>query len=280
MRNLWLFIVRFHAFFLFIIFEAIALILLVKNNNYQKATVVNSSNQYIGNIYQTANNISSYLQLGRVNDSLSVENTTLRNQLRSVYYNDSLSKKTVRDTIKADSNLIRQYTYINAKVINNTISYQSNYITLNRGSRHGVKAGMGVICPDGIVGIVKDVSDHFCTVVSLLHKDMKISAKLLTTNEIGSIVWDGKNPRIAILKEIPNHVVIKVGEKVVTTGYSLFPEDVMIGKVISQPLKAGESLLNVQVLLSTDFQRLQYVYIVEDKLSAEKQKLEEPLTHD
>ncbi|AFD05495.1 rod shape-determining protein MreC [Solitalea canadensis] len=280
MRNLWLFILRFHAFFLFVIFETIAIILLIQNNNYQKTSFINSSNKLIGNLYTTSNDIKSYMQLGRVNDSLAAENAKLRNMLPSVFYNDSIKKKTVIDTLKQDSMKIQQYTYIEAKVVNNTISYQNNFLTLNRGARHGIKPGMGVICAQGVVGIVKDVSDNFCTVMSLLHKDSKISVKLASTNEIGSLVWEGTNPRIGILKEIPNHVVVKKGERVVTTGYSLFPENVSLGKVIDTPKQTGESLLNIEILLSTDFQRLQYVYVVQDKFIQERQKLESNLNHD
>ncbi|UKJ08681.1 rod shape-determining protein MreC [Solitalea lacus] len=280
MRNLWLFILRFHAFFLFVIFEVIAIILLIQNNDYQKTTFINSSNHFIGNLYSASNDFKSYLQLGRVNDSLVAENAKLRNMLPSVFYNDSVKKATIVDTLKQDSMKIQQYSYIEAKVVNNTVNYQSNFLTLNRGARHGIKPGMGVIADQGVVGIVRDVSDHFCTVMSLLHKDSKISVKLASTNVIGSLVWQGTNPRIAVLKEIPNHVTVKKGEKVVTTGYSLFPENVSLGKVIDAPKQTGESLLNVEVLLSTDFQRLQYVYVVQDKFIQEKQKLESNLSHD
>lgn len=280
MRNLWLFILRFHAFFLFVIFETIAMILLVQNNNYQKTTFINSSNKLIGNLYTTSNDIKNYMQLGRVNDSLAAENAKLRNMLPSVFYNDSIKKKTVIDTLKQDSMKIQQYSYIEAKVVNNTVNYQNNFLTLNRGARHGIKAGWGVICGQGVVGIVKDVSDNFCTVMSLLHKDSRVSVKLASTNEIGSLVWQGTNPRLGILKEIPNHVVVKKGEKVVTTGFSLFPENIPVGKVIDTPKQTGESLLNIEILLSTDFQRLQYVYIVQDKFIQERQKLESNLNHD
>ncbi|POY38500.1 rod shape-determining protein MreC [Solitalea longa] len=280
MRNLWLFILRFRAFFLFVIFEVTALVLLIRNNDYQKTTFLNSSNQFIGNLYETSNDIKSYVLLGRVNDSLVAENAKLRNMLPNVFYIDSIKKKTVIDTLKQDSMKIQQYSYIEAKVVNNTINFRKNYLTINRGSDHGLKPGMGVICGQGVVGIVKDVSEHFSTVMSLLHKDMSISSKLSLSNAIGSVIWEGTNPHYGTLKEIPNHVPVKRNELVVTTGYSLFPEGVALGKVINSPKQTGESLLNIEIQFATDFQRLQYVYVVQDKFIQEKQKLEANLSHD
>lgn len=275
MRNLWLFILKYHAFFLFILFETAAILILVNNNNYQQATVLNSANNFFGGVYTSYSNLSDYFSLRSANDSLAFENQQLRNQLDTDMYDNSVVRRT-----RTDSNLLQQYTYMNAKVVNNTTSYRNNFITLNRGSKHGVKKGMGVIANSGVVGIVKDVSEHFCTVISILHKDTRISAQLSSTKDIGSLIWEGVDSRKATLVFIPNHVEVTVGDKVVTTGFSLFPEGVLIGIVTSSEIKSGESFIDVDVYLSTDFQNLRYVYIVENKLTLEQLKLESKLTND
>lgn len=269
MRNLWLFISKYNAFFLLIIFFIISLVLLIRNNDYQRASVWNSSNQIVGSAYKKVNEFSSYLILGKINDSLARENARLRNQLISSFRNDSLKQVTVRDT-----NLIQQYTYTVAKVINNSVHQKNNYITINRGQKHGIKKGMGVISSTGVVGIILHVSENFATIRSLLHTETKISANV--GGNIGSLIWgeDNSDPRYAALKDIQSHLVIKKGARVSTSEFSLFPENTNIGFVSRVGIPEGDNSLDIQVKLDTDFSRLQYVYVINNLLSREQLELE------
>ncbi len=269
MRNLWLFISKYNAFFLLIIFFTISLVIMVNNNSYQRASVWNSSNQFVGSTYEKVNQFSSYLVLGKTNDSLATENARLRNLLKSSFYNDSVKRVTVSDTI-----LKQQYTYTVAKVINNSIHQKNNYITINRGRKHGIEKRMGVTSASGIVGIVLNVSENFSTISSLLHTETKISASV--NGNIGSLVWGEGNfdPRFAILKDIQGHLVIKKGSRVVTSEFSLFPQGTNIGVVSKTGVKGVESSLNIEVKLDTDFSALQYVYVITNMLSKEQLSLE------
>ena len=269
MRNLWIIISKYNAFFLLIIFLVLSLVLLVNNNSYQRASAWNSSNRLIGGSFERVNAIKNYLNLGRTNDSLAFENARLRNDLKSSIFSDSIKQQTVTDTLTQ-----QQYTYIVSKVVNNSIHQSNNYITINRGFKHGIKKGMGVMSAKGIVGIVLNVSEHFSTIQSILHSDTRISASV--NGNIGSLVWGEGNydPRLAILKDIPNHVIVKKGNRVVTSGYSLFPSGIEIGRVTRTGLKGGDSFLNIEIWLSTDFSNLQYVYVINNLFSLEQESLE------
>lgn len=269
MRNLWLFISKYNAFFLLVIFFTISLILLVNNNSFQRASVWNSSNQLVGSTYERVNEFSRYLVLGKTNDSLAAENARLRNLLKTSYFSDSINRVTVRDTV-----LKQQYTYTVARVINNSIHQKNNYITINRGSKHGIKKGMGVTSASGIVGIVLNVSENFATIRSLLHTETKISASV--ESSIGSLVWGEGNfdARYALLKDIPGHLQIKKGSRVTTSEYSLFPLGTNIGTVYKTGVKGNNSSLSIEVKLDTDFSALQYVYVINNLLSKEQLSLE------
>lgn len=270
MRNLWIFFLRYYAIFLFLFLEVIAFTLIINNNSYQGASYFNSANIVAANIYSSLADVESYVHLKSVNDSLAIENARLKNQLISERYSNKVVKGSIGDTSS-----IQRYKYLQAKVVNNTIMKRNNYITLDKGYIHGVRKNMGVICGDGIVGIVKDVSEHFSTVISFLHKDSKLSAQLNSTKDFGSLVWEGVNPREGLLKDIPTHVKITTGDSVTTTGFSsIFPEGVMIGKVKNAEQKSGDNFHNVEVSLSTNFSTLRYVYVVTDILSIEKLRLE------
>src|SRR6201996_1806717 len=159
MRNLLIFITKYNAFFLFVIFEICSLIIYVKYNSFQKATFINSTNQVTGNLYAQADELKGYLSLKEVNDSLARENARLRNQLKSSFYIDTLAKRKVTDTVYK-----QQYEYVVAKVINNSVDHRNNYLTINLGSNAGIIKGRGVICNSGIVGKIIYVGEHYAIV--------------------------------------------------------------------------------------------------------------------
>jgi rod shape-determining protein MreC len=270
MRTLWRFINRYNAFFLFLIFEVAAIIIFVKNNSYQRAEFINSASGVIGRLDAEKDQFYGYLSLREVNDSLARENAHLRGLLKTSYYIDTATRHKVTDTVYK-----QQYEYIVARVINNSVNQPNNYLTLNKGSEQGIAKGMGVICNKGIVGKVIYVSGHFALVQSLLHKDSQFSAMLGDNKEIGSITWnDDLDPHKGILKDVSNNAQQKVGEWVVTSGYSLFPEGVPVGKVSSLHTKGGGYSLNLEVSLSVDFSKLEYVNVVDNKFGKEQEALE------
>ena len=270
MRTLWSFINRYNAFFLFLIFEVVSLIIYVKNNSYQRAEFINSASGVIGRLNAEKDQLYGYLSLKDVNDSLARENAHLRGLLKSSYYIDTATKHKVTDTIYK-----QQYEYIIAKVINNSVNQPNNYLTINKGSEQGIAKGMGVICNKGIVGKVIYVSAHFALVQSLLHKDSQFSAMLADNKEIGSIVWnDDLDPHKGILKDVSNNAQPKLGEWVVSSGYSLFPQGLPVGKVSSLHTKTGGYSLNMEVTLSVDFSKLEYVNVVVNKFGNEQEALE------
>ena len=270
MRNLLIFINKYNAFFLFIIFEISSLVIYIKYNSFQKASFINSTSKMTGTLYAQVNELYSYLSLRETNDSLAKENARLRGQLKASFYIDSVKKKQVTDTIYK-----QQYTYIEAKVINNSTNRSNNYITINRGSLQGVGKGMGVICSSGIVGKVVFVGPHMSVVQSLLHKDSRFSAMLSKNKEIGYIEWtDDLDPHKGYLKDVSNNAQPKVGEEVVTSEFSLFPAGIPIGKVSNLRTKNGGYALNMEVRLAVDYGSLQYVDVVVNKFAEEQAGLE------
>jgi len=256
---------------LFILFFGIAVVLVIRNNSFQRASALNSSNQIIGKAYQNVDYLKGYLSLNETNLALSRENAALRALLKSSNYDNNVVVNITRDSLQEP-----EYSYIEARVINNSINQKNNYLTVNRGSKHGIKKGMGVISSKGIVGIVLNVSPNFSTIQSLLHSDTRISASLAKSQAFGSLVWgpQAHDPQQALLRDIPNHVKVEKNEQVITSGFSLFPPGIVIGTVLETGLSSGSSFLDISVLLNNDFSTLQYVYIVVDRYSGEKGNLE------
>ena len=199
MRNLILFLVKYNAFFLFIILEIISFSLIVRNGtDSQKTILFSSANNFTGYYTEKYNNMLQYWNLPDENEKLARENAQLKAKLRRDKFNHEV------DTIMAfDSIYEQQYEYIPALVINNSVNLQNNYITLNRGNKHDVQRNAGVISTDGIVGIVRNTSYRYSTVLSLLHREMKISAMIKRNSYYGSLVWNDNNPSNMTLEAIP-----------------------------------------------------------------------------
>ncbi|TJZ62783.1 rod shape-determining protein MreC [Sphingobacterium olei] len=272
MKNLWLFLVRYNAFFWFILFFVLSILLIVRNNNFQRTSFVNSSSVVVGSFYEKVNSWKSYLALSSTNEQLALENAKLRQRLENYIGKDTLDGVKLVDSIDID-----RYEFIVASVVNNSIHQKSNFLTLNKGSKDGVELGMGVITSNGVVGSVLNVSAHFSTVKSLLHPDTKISVTLdSTADAFGSLVWgNNTNSRYAMIRDIPNHIKVYTGQAVFTSGYStLFPKGIKVGHIIESGITSGESFKDIRILLTTNFSNLSHVYIVKDRLAMEKIGLE------
>ncbi len=276
MRNLILFIWKHSFVFSFLLLETICFYLVVQNNNFQKASFINSANGVVVGVLETEKNVEDYFYLKNDNENLLKENAELRSRSTasfSMIVNDSYSVN--------DTTYNQKYTYTSCKVVNNSINRRNNYLTLNKGAKQGIKHDMAVITSTGVVGVVKDVSENFCTVMSLLHSKSTISSKIKKNGFFGPLTWEGENFSYATLNDIPSHVQLVKGDTIVTSAYSLaFPENIMIGTVESLERKPGAIFFTVKIKLSTDFKKLNYVYVVNNLQKLEQEELEKRSEND
>jgi rod shape-determining protein MreC len=255
---------------MFLLLQVLAFSLLVNNNSFHKSSFFNSTNAVVGSIYTYKSNVTDYLSLREINNRLAEENAELRNQLKYNYVAVDNSFAIIDDTLSK-----RKFRYFKARVINNSINKQTNYITIQNGGNLGFKRDMGVISEQGIVGIVKDVSPNFCTVISVLNTNFSTSVKIDRTNDLCLIEWDGADSRYAYLKDIALHVDVRKGDKIVTREASaIFPANIAVGTVVEVEDDAGSVYHTVKIKLASDFNKLQYVYLVENYFKAEQQTLE------
>ena len=254
--------------------------MVVTYNSYQRATFFDSSNFLSGTIFEK---FSSYLQVfefKQVNLKMAEENAVLRSALHQMLLKSNRGTYNSSDSIylpriAKDSSMKAVYRFTTARVINNSVNQQHNFITLNKGRHDGVKPDMGVIANGQVVGLVTNVSENFSTVISLLNSKWKISAKIKRNNYFGSLSWDGKDYRRVQLNEMPYHVPVQNGDTVVTTGYSSsFPEGLIIGTISDFSIGTGSNFYKIEVMLGADFKNLVIVGLVENKQINEIKQLE------
>jgi rod shape-determining protein MreC len=272
MRRLFQFIYQYRAFFVFLLFEVISGWLVVNHNDYISASYFNSSSALVGNIYESKQSVQDYFKLTQVNKNLAEENELLRNKLTK----DTLSADTLNSAVPLT--LSNQFEFTTAKVVNNSVNRFRNYFTLNKGSKHGIQEGMGVVNPKGIVGKVKSVSPNFSTAYSSLHSGLLISALIAQTETLCTANWSGENPTEINLEYVPRHIQIKEGMEIISSGFdSIFPKGVKIGTVKSVSIDEESTFYDIKVLLSVDFQSLDFVYVIGNELRQEKDSLEQEI---
>lgn len=271
MYRLLNFLYQYRALLYFLFLEIICGWLIVQNNKYQAASFFNSSNYMAGEVLKKTSQVKDYFNLKSVNEELVRENAILRERLAI----EDLKKNRIVEN-RSDFLVNRQYKFVAAKVINNSINFSANYITLDRGTEDGILPGMGVISPKGVVGKVKYASDHFSTVISLLNDKWSISGKIKNKSIDGTVKWEGGSPRYAELFYVGRHHVVQAGDTIITSGYNpVFPEGILIGRIEKVEEDEGKPFWKITVALTQDFSSLSYVYAIENNLKPERDSLEQ-----
>lgn len=122
---------------------------------------------------------------------------------------------------------------------------------------------MGVIDHSGVVGTISVAGPHYSRVISLLNPNFRLSCKIKGSEHFGSLVWDGDDPSVALLEELPRHTVFTAGDTIVTSGYSaVFPAGLPVGVIVEDHKDHKENFFTLRVKLFADFTRLSNVQIV------------------
>lgn len=273
MHNLTEFLAKHNHWFVFLVLEVVSMVLLFRYNSYQGSVWFSSANAVTGKVYEWDSAVESYFSLSGVNSQLTQRNAFLEQQVRML--DDSIARLT-RSQEAAVTRLSSMGPFqgcrlIPAKVVANMVNRYDNLITIDKGSADGVKRDMGVVCGMGVVGIVYLVSEHYSIVIPALNSHSNISCTIQRRGYFGYLRWRGGSSQLAYLEDVPRHAHFKLGDNVVTSGYSsVFPPGVMVGKVLHVFNSADGLSYRVQVKLSTDFARLRDVCLVDDSALQER----------
>ena len=273
MRNLLEFLAKYNHWFVFLILEVVSMVLLFQYNSYQGSAWFSSANAVTGKLYEWDANVETFFSLTKVNQELTQRNAYLEQEVQKL--SDSLVSVTKDSSIyhRDEFALLRNYRLIPAKVVANSIDKPGNLMTIDKGSADGIHKDMGVISGTGVVGIVYLVAEHYAIVIPVLNTKSNISCMIQNRGYFGYLRWKGGVSDLAYLEEVPRHAHFKLGDYVVTSGYSaVFPPGVRVGRILHVFNSADGLSYRVQLRLSTDFARLRDVCVIDD--SAMKERLE------
>lgn len=272
MRNLLDFLIKYHHWFVFILLEVASGVLLFQYNSYQNSVWFSSANAVTGKIYEVKSGFTSYLSLKKANEQLALRNFYQERQLDQLR---RLYAEVTKDTSvmeRESLEFLSQYQLVPAKVVENSLHKTDNLITIDKGRADGVEKDMGVACGNGVVGVVYLVSEHYAVVIPVLNvSSSRISCTIRNRGYFGYLHWDGKDPSVAYVEDVPRHAKFKLGEWVVTSGFSsIFPSGVLVGQIEKVYNSSDGLSYKLKVRLSTDFGNLRDVFVISDKSIAER----------
>jgi len=281
MSQLFRLILQARNFLLFILLEIACFYLIQKNNGYWGVLAFDTTNTYVAQTLAWSNSWRNYWSLFDQNEALQAENATLRQEnAKYVQWVGAVNRK----VYAPDSLFAQRFSFTTAKVVNSSVDLTDNYITIDKGTKHGMRVGMGVISPTGVVGQIMSCSENYSRVYSILHSSYTLSAEVINAslrqepnaNALGIAKWDGQDPRLIQLTTIDRFKPIVKGDSVVTSEQNaIFPAGIPVGKIIRISSVPDEAFYKIVVALSTDFRNLRYVYVVDNRLKEEQDRLEQ-----
>ena len=272
MRNLLDFLKKYHHWFLFLLLEVTSGVLLFQYNSYHGSVWLSSANAVVGKVYEWESEALSFFTMSEANRNLTMRNFYLERQVDQLrrLYAEATTDTTEME--RKELEFLSQYQLIPAKVVDNSLNKLENLMTIDKGRADGVEVDMGVACGNGVVGVVYLVGDHYSVVIPVLNaSSSRISCMIRGRGYFGYLHWYGGDPTVAYVEDVPRHAKFKLGEWVVTSGYSsIFPSGVLVGK-IEQAYNSSDGLsYKLKVQLSTDFSCVRDVVVVSDKGIAER----------
>lgn len=266
MRNLLDFLARNNHWFVFVLLEVFSFILLFKYNSYQSSVWFTSANAVSGKVYEWDSVVGQFFSLVDVNRKLTERNVYLERQVAVL--SEQVAKATKDTTLveRLQQDVMKGYETIPAKVVGSSLDKLNNFITIDKGAADGVRKDMGVVCGTGVVGIVYLVSQHYSVLIPVLSSVSNISCTISGRGYFGYLHWNGGSTEEAYIDDIPRHAHFKLGDLIVTSGYSsVFPPGVVVGRVKHVYNSANGMSYRLKITLSTDFGRLRDVCVISDR---------------
>lgn len=273
MRHLFELLKRLDYVICFIVLMGVCIVLLVQNTNYQRSVLLNWTTAITGSWSSRINSVGEYFNLKSENEKLAAENAQLRECLKESFFSYTNQSFIVDDTVYS-----HRYTYTEAKVVKNSWTKRANYIMINKGTDQGVLPDMAVISPQGVVGVVLNCTKNFSTVMPVIHTSSQNSVRVSRTHTNGTLIWDGSDYRYATVVHIPTTYKLYENDTIVTSGLANdFPEGIPVGYVVSSDSENNNGFYEIKIRLSTDFNKLGFVYVIENCFRAEQDELTDAL---
>jgi rod shape-determining protein MreC len=180
-------------------------------------------------------------------------------QKKNEYYELEVSNDRLRNLFDFRQNIPDEV--LAAEVIGIDPSPWYRTIIIDKGKANGVKKGLPVIIPEGVVGQVIDITERYSKVLLVIDQNSAVDA-LIQRNRARGII-KGLSSDQCIFKYVLRRHDIEIGDSVIASGLDgVFPKGLLIGYV-SEKAEGGAGLFReVSVTPFVDFEKLEEVLIL------------------
>lgn len=173
-------------------------------------------------------------------EALVAENADLKEQLAQISNDarklDAMTRENAR--LRAALELQQDhedYKLVDAYIIDRDSRDWASTFTINRGSASGLAEGMCVVTENGeVVGLITSVGSNYAVVTTVLDSSLEVSATIASTGYNGmvrggyTVGLDG----YLRMDYLPTSAVIRNQDQVVTSGSTVYPRDLVLGRII------------------------------------------------
>lgn len=271
MNSIFQFLYKHLHWIVFVALEVVCFVLLFSYNSFQGSIYLSTANRATARLVSGKDRVTSYFGLAEKNRDLVTQNAQLQQRILeleaavSMHHLDSLAHAETMEQIHRTG-----YNIISAQVVDKSINKTNNYLTIDKGEAEGVKPDMGIMGVNGIVGVVYKCSKHYSLVLPILNSKSSVSCKVLGSDYFGYLRWEGGDARYAKVYDLPRYTTVEIGDTIVTSGNStFFPSGLPVG-IVEEKLPSADGLyVTLKVMLSTEFARLEHVFVM-GKMDAEE----------
>lgn len=256
--------------FVFILLEILALLIIANKSVFQRSHFVQLSMDVSAMMYEKTSELTKYFGLYSTNEELVRHNTELQKKVE--HLQNIVSSNEYLASVGHDSAVA----FVPAKIVSKTLNDLDNYFILNKGEKDGISEGLGVVCNSNVLGVVQYVSRNYSAVLLAMSAKMKLSGMIKNDGHLCTVIWDKVSTSKAEIEDIPYHIDVKIGDTIVTSGFSsIFPENYVIGTISKITKNKSTASNDLQINYSVDFMRAKYAEIVIPKDINEINKLKE-----
>tara|TARA_B100002019_G_scaffold245458_1_gene222863 strand:- start:821 stop:1606 length:786 start_codon:yes stop_codon:yes gene_type:complete len=202
--------------------------------------------------------IQSLMFLEKENQVLREKNLELSLQVESML-NLQNENNALMEMLEFKNN--KKFIIKSAKVVNKGIQPNLLSIIIDRGTFDGVKNNLPVLTPKGVVGKTIEASKNNSIVQLISDANFRLSTRILPSGATGILRF--VNGETAEIREVQKNVVINIGDKVVTSGFSdIYPAGLPVGNVKGVYQDRGSLQKVVSIYLPNDLNAFQHVFII------------------
>ena len=122
--------------------------------------------------------------------------------------------------------------FLVAQVIGRSMDSWNSTVLIDKGRYQGIKTGMVVVSPQGLIGSIVESADHTSKVLLINDPNQGIFSIVQRSRQKGLV--SGTLGSNLIMRYLPDEAQIEIGDLIVTSGLSqVYPKGLLVGKVVT-----------------------------------------------